>query len=216
MKGQDIIHKTDTTTIRAKVLEVGEKEIKFLKFDNLDGPVYLLKKKHVSSIDYQNGTNETFGKGDLKYFSDFKKNIVSFNMIDLMLEKVTFSYEHLFSKGFISLTIPLSIGYSSSIKKSYLTGFDLNYFPKGQGQFNFFFGPKFRYGNYGQYGFGDPCYVVLFNGGIEIYPSYKIRFLCGLGLGAVNSPGRYRYYQSEAERQINLFGSLDFNIGFCF
>src|ERR1039457_2384981 len=97
MKGQDIIHKTDTTTIYAKIVEVGEKEIKYMKFDNLDGPVYIIKKKNVSSINYPNGTSDLFSTGDLKYFSDFKKNIISYNLFELIIDKVTFSYEHLFA-----------------------------------------------------------------------------------------------------------------------
>jgi hypothetical protein len=37
-KGQDIIHKIDTTTIRTKIIEVGINEIKFKKYDNIINP----------------------------------------------------------------------------------------------------------------------------------------------------------------------------------
>lgn len=57
---QDIIHKNDSTTIEAKVQEIGEAEIKYKKFSNPDGPTYTLKKSDVSYIVYQNGDKEVY------------------------------------------------------------------------------------------------------------------------------------------------------------
>jgi hypothetical protein len=57
---QDIIHKNDSTTIEAKVQEIGETEIKYKKFANQDGPVYTVKKSDVSYIMYQNGEKEVY------------------------------------------------------------------------------------------------------------------------------------------------------------
>jgi len=45
--------------IKAKVLEVGQHEIKYKKCDNPDGPTYTVSKSDVKGIQYANGTNET-------------------------------------------------------------------------------------------------------------------------------------------------------------
>ena len=60
VSAQDVIVKKDGSTILSKVLEVGQSEIKYKKFDNLDGPTYTIKKSELQSINYQNGAKDTF------------------------------------------------------------------------------------------------------------------------------------------------------------
>lgn len=57
---QDVIVKTDNSTILSKVEEISAESIKYRKWDNLDGPVYVLNISEVISINYSNGTMETF------------------------------------------------------------------------------------------------------------------------------------------------------------
>lgn len=57
---QDILVKHDGTTIKSKVVEVGTSEIKYKKWDNLDGPVYSISVKEVLALNYENGTQESF------------------------------------------------------------------------------------------------------------------------------------------------------------
>ncbi len=57
---QDIILTKDSKSIKAKVLEINEFDIKYKDFDNLDGPSYTLKKSDIQTIVYQNGKVETF------------------------------------------------------------------------------------------------------------------------------------------------------------
>jgi hypothetical protein len=57
---QDVIHKNDSTTLEARVQEIGEAEIKYKKFSNPDGPTYTVKKSEVSYIVYQNGDKEVY------------------------------------------------------------------------------------------------------------------------------------------------------------
>jgi hypothetical protein len=57
---QDIIVMNDKTEIKSKVVEIGDSEIKYKKFENLDGPVYAAKKTGVFMIIYANGQRETF------------------------------------------------------------------------------------------------------------------------------------------------------------
>ena len=56
--GQDVILLKDGSEIKAKVTEIGVQEIKYKKFDNLEGPVYTLKKSDVFMITYENGQKE--------------------------------------------------------------------------------------------------------------------------------------------------------------
>lgn len=57
---QDILVLHDGSTIQSKVVEVGTSEIKYKKWDNLDGPIYSISRKDLLSLNYQNGTKETF------------------------------------------------------------------------------------------------------------------------------------------------------------
>ncbi len=59
---QDVIVKKDGSTILSKVYEVGEKEIKYKKFSNLNGPIYTLSVKEVMAINYENGEKDLFDK----------------------------------------------------------------------------------------------------------------------------------------------------------
>lgn len=57
---QDVIVKQDGSTILSKVLEIGTSEIKYKKWDNLEGPTYTINIKDIQTLNYQNGTKETF------------------------------------------------------------------------------------------------------------------------------------------------------------
>jgi hypothetical protein len=56
---QDIIVKNNKSEIRAKVLELSDTDIKYKKFENLEGPAYSIKKAEVFMIIYKNGQRET-------------------------------------------------------------------------------------------------------------------------------------------------------------
>ena len=60
VSAQDVIVKKDGSTILSKVLEVGQAEIKYKRFDNIDGPTYTIKKSEIQAINYQNGAKDTF------------------------------------------------------------------------------------------------------------------------------------------------------------
>lgn len=57
---QDIITKKDGTDIEAKVLEVNPSDVKYKRFDNLEGPTYSIDRTDILMIRYVNGTNEVF------------------------------------------------------------------------------------------------------------------------------------------------------------
>ena len=57
---QDVITTRSGESIQAKVLEVGQTEIKYKKFDNPDGPGYWILKSVVLMVKYENGTIDVF------------------------------------------------------------------------------------------------------------------------------------------------------------
>lgn len=62
VSAQDVIVMKDGSTILSKVLEVGQKEVKYKKFDNLEGPTYSISKSELQAINYQNGAKDTFSE----------------------------------------------------------------------------------------------------------------------------------------------------------
>lgn len=59
---QDIIELNNGEEIESKVTEVLSKEIKYKKFNNLDGPTYTINIGKVIMIRYENGEKELFSK----------------------------------------------------------------------------------------------------------------------------------------------------------
>lgn len=59
---QDVIVKRDGSIIQSKVTEVNSNEIKYKKFSNPDGPVYIICKAEVLAINYENGDKDTFSE----------------------------------------------------------------------------------------------------------------------------------------------------------
>lgn len=57
---QDIIVKKDSTKLISKLLEINPQKIKYSRFDNLKGPIYVISKNDVAYIIYSNGMKESF------------------------------------------------------------------------------------------------------------------------------------------------------------
>jgi len=57
---QDLITKKDGTDIQAKILEVTSTEVKYKKYNNLEGPTFSLLKSDILIVRYENGENEVF------------------------------------------------------------------------------------------------------------------------------------------------------------
>lgn len=82
---QDVIVKKDGSTLLSKVLEINSLEIKYKKWSNLEGPIYTIDKKEVSTINYQNGEVEliTIGTKPQPSYSNMEK--MERNGMDLAL-----------------------------------------------------------------------------------------------------------------------------------
>ena len=52
----------DSTEILSRVLEVNEKNIRYRKYTNLEGPIYSKPKSEIDKIIYKNGEEDSFSK----------------------------------------------------------------------------------------------------------------------------------------------------------
>ncbi|MGN0214858.1 MAG: hypothetical protein ACI4AH_08650 [Muribaculaceae bacterium] len=57
---QDVIVKKDGSTILSKVLRITKTEVTYKKYNNQQGPEYTTSISDIVSINYENGTKETF------------------------------------------------------------------------------------------------------------------------------------------------------------
>lgn len=57
---QDLIVKTDDTTVKAKVLEISPSEVRYKRFANPDGPTYVLPVTMIRYIEYPDGEREYY------------------------------------------------------------------------------------------------------------------------------------------------------------
>jgi hypothetical protein len=57
---QDVITLKTGEDISAKIIEVGLTDIKYKKFDNIDGPLFTILKSEVLMTRYKNGTKEVY------------------------------------------------------------------------------------------------------------------------------------------------------------
>lgn len=60
VQAQDVIMKRSGEKLEAKVLEITPSEIKYKRFESLEGPTYIISKNDVTLIQYANNTSETF------------------------------------------------------------------------------------------------------------------------------------------------------------
>lgn len=57
---QDVITKKSGEDIQAKISEITTTQIKYHRFDNLNGPIYSIDKSEILMIRYENGTKDIF------------------------------------------------------------------------------------------------------------------------------------------------------------
>jgi len=57
---QDIIVTKEGKRIESKILEVNEYDIKYKNFENIDGPIYTMRKSEIATILYANGQVDVF------------------------------------------------------------------------------------------------------------------------------------------------------------
>lgn len=132
---QDEIYKKNGEKIECKIEEIGSEKIKYHKSDNIDGPLYSIYKKDVLVIIYDNGNYEypnvkepikteeqksEFGETESdEPYTDFNRNFISVNPLNLFHGNVNFAYRHLFKNGKVALRFPVKIGFGNDDNVSY-------------------------------------------------------------------------------------------------
>ncbi len=149
LNAQDVLYLKSGFEVQVKVYEIGKKEIKYKKYNNLDGPVYTADIKNIKSIKYQNGEEETFEpiKGNKSF--EILPNAMSINYGELFTGRIGIAYTRIFKSKNIGIKVPVSLNflnnyYGNSVK--YYAGFDLNFYPLGQKRLTYYTGLGVRAG----------------------------------------------------------------------
>ncbi|HNS17753.1 MAG TPA: hypothetical protein PKH94_01390 [Bacteroidales bacterium] len=154
---QDILYKTDGSKEEVKILQVGNREIQYKKFDNPDGPVYVINKENTVMITYEDGDYDLFSRSDnLKNYdnqelaTDFALNVFAYHLFDLIFGDFALSYERLLPSGTLGIKIPVAFGFDEyddwNFNNIFYSGVGVNFYPTGQGKWKYFMGPQLRIG----------------------------------------------------------------------
>jgi len=226
---QDDIIFTTGEIVKGSVTEISNKEIKYKKASNPNGPEIRVKKRDIYKVVYKNGEEELFSMN--KRGVAFNRNIFAYNIWDVIYNQFAFSYEHISKNGKMGFFIPLSIGYGDgSGPRNYTDfgyiGFGIKLFPTGQHRVTYFLGPELQIGigedyvNYYESGYG---YVDHYenkqfiygrfhvNNGLSYSPvlNFKLSAMFGLGI---------RYYELKGAYDAGMQSSayFTFSMGYTF
>jgi hypothetical protein len=140
-KAQDIITKTDSTKIRAEVLEITPTQLKYKLFDYPGGPLITENKSQIAYVTFKNGLTERFPKAapvvprydpnayNLDHTSVAvyapearikkrdalyaHKNYIGFNYIAFLNTALGFHYMRDVKKAHLILNVPVAFGVGS-------------------------------------------------------------------------------------------------------
>lgn len=124
-QAQDVLYKKDGTNEDVKIKEISVKTVTYKRWDNQEGPDFVVPKAEVKSILFENGSEEKFGRDDMlhpvrKDNSIYGKNILSVSpiwMTNSSAMGVGLAYERMLDKrNIISIYIP--VGFSFLIKNN--------------------------------------------------------------------------------------------------
>lgn len=139
---QDKIYKNNGELVEAKVIEIGESEIKYKLFADPEGPTYSVDKDRLKKIVYKNGREETFQSSlrDAELYADQSKRALKINFLAPLAGYTQINYEQNIKPG---RSFELSLGIIGLGKRqrvdeySYSNGIGTNreYFRKAAGAF---------------------------------------------------------------------------------
>lgn len=138
---QDKIYLTDGTIVQAKVKEIGPRNITYARWENKDGAEYVVVRRDVERIVFENGTEETITRMRFRErpvadeprserqraaVPDYGKNILSIAPIQMTNESpagVGIHYERVLDKaGIFSFYLPLAISFVDDRVSTYVSG----------------------------------------------------------------------------------------------
>lgn len=80
LSAQDIITKKDGVEIQAKIIEVGESQISYKEYSNLEGPTYKLDIMDILMITFENGEREMYNDGNnVSNLSSLPQGVMTYN-----------------------------------------------------------------------------------------------------------------------------------------
>lgn len=150
--GQDVIYLKNNEQLKAKVTLIEDKSVFYKKFENLNGPEYEIAKKEITIIVYENGTSEQFNASTSP--ENNAKNVISFNFGDLVVSRISLSYERFIYNQKLSIKVPFAMSYNYgyySNQPKLMTGLDFNFYPLGLKKVSYFTGIGSQVGILNQY-----------------------------------------------------------------
>lgn len=118
---QDKIHLRNGDVVDGKVSEIGTRDVSYKKADNPDGPSYRIGKGEISRIEYENGSEDVFSRGQVREAKPdapklrYGKNIIAAAPLQVCAGiGVGLSYERVLDKkGIMSFYLPAAIGFNN-------------------------------------------------------------------------------------------------------
>ena len=226
---QDYIYlRSHQTRIAAKNIKISGAEIRYEVFDADDGQVYSLKPNQVNLIAYESGEVRLIQRrSKIINAYDFKKNLLTYHLFDLVISNFTMSYERILKSGKIGLQIPISFGYATGnnfgndvLISQFYTGLYLNFYPTGQGKVRYLLGPGLRFGTghenyYDENGYNnndDTFYSkLLINNGVVFSPIESLSLSVILSLGI-----RYFPEAHDDNEVVRTSAAFSFNLSYRF
>ena len=104
ISAQDLIVKTDSTKVEAKITEISDFEIKYYDWDNQSGPLFIVAVDKIAYIKFANGKITNYSNHvnslstDLDAAAINRKNILKVSPFSPMTGHLDFEYERVFSK----------------------------------------------------------------------------------------------------------------------
>jgi hypothetical protein len=229
MQAQDYIYlQNGSSRLATKNVKVGVGETRYQLFEGSTEATFALDNKDISLIAFEDGSIRLFSERDrIKSVYQYKKNLFTFHLFDLIVNEFTISYERIISKGKMGLQIPLSVGFSDAningfddIENKFYSGLNVNFYPTGQGKVRYFLGPGVQIGT-GSYDVhyyqsttvsAETFFFRFFvNNGLVISP------VPDMSLSAVGSIGvRYLENPDENHEELKTVGAFAFNLSYRF
>jgi len=231
---QDKIFLKAGNSIEAKILEINQNDVKYKKFDNLEGPTFTMYKNEVHMIEYENGQSEIF-KNDKpaetndEVFSEkqtskgLKRNrfeasfgYVGYGFTEYDIESFSgfisaISYERILNEsGLLGLKFKGEVGLTEDDETVATFGVALNVYPFKNAEW-LYIGPSIKYGMllYDDY-YGDYESMSYLGLGLNIGSQFQITPLFGIRAGI-----EYDFIQiDDLDLDLGEMREFQFQLGF--
>ncbi|MFN3795266.1 MAG: hypothetical protein ACK4RX_11445 [Chitinophagaceae bacterium] len=167
-QAQDKIIRNNGTTILCKIKEVGLDEVKYLEYNQLDGPLFSIAKSNVKRIEFENGKQQAYaGRNeaikDPEQYAGQSNRAIKMNFLSPLLGFSHFTYEQ--STG-VGKSYEISLGVIGMGKNNII---EYNYLVNGleearRDQFGLFAGFGYKFNKLPDFLFGRTSFSHLMQG----------------------------------------------------